>query len=65
MSEGGVTYHPNSPKKLAKAWKSIILDKEKLADLSTKGLEGVKTHFDIHKQSEKLVEIYKKVAVKA
>jgi glycosyltransferase involved in cell wall biosynthesis len=61
LSEGGITYHPNSPKKLAKAWRSIIMDKEKLAELSAKGLEGVKTHFDVHKQAEKLVEIYEKV----
>lgn len=61
LSEGGLTYHPNSPKKLEKAWKSIILDKEKLTDLSQKGLAGVKAHFDIHKQAGKLVEIYKNV----
>jgi glycosyltransferase involved in cell wall biosynthesis len=64
LSEGGVTYHPNSPKKLAKAWKSIIMDKEKLAEISAKGLNGVKTHFDIHKQSEKLVSIYETVTAK-
>ena len=61
LSEGGLIYHPNSPKKLEKAWKSIILDKEKLTDLSRKGLAGVKAHFDIHKQAGKLVEIYKNV----
>ncbi|WP_159517000.1 glycosyltransferase family 4 protein [Sunxiuqinia indica] len=61
MSGGGLTYHPNSAKKLAKAWKSVILDQDKLAQLSQKGLEGVKAHFDVLKQSEKLVEIYKKV----
>lgn len=65
LSEGGVTYHPNSPKKLAKAWKNLILDKEKLADLSEKGLAGVKSHFDIHKQSEKLVAIYEQVVAKS
>ena len=64
LSEGGINYHPNSPKKLAKAWKSIIMDKEKLAALGTKGLAGVKTNFDIHKQSEKLVRIYESVTAK-
>ena len=64
LSEGGINYHPNSAKKLAKAWKSIIMDKEKLAELSVKGLEGVKTHFDIHQQAKKLVEIYEKMAAK-
>ncbi|MCW0482178.1 glycosyltransferase family 4 protein [Gaoshiqia sediminis] len=62
LSEGGIIYHPNSAKKLAKAWKSIILEKDKLAELSEKGLAGVKARFDIHKQAEKLVKIYEKVA---
>ncbi|MGD9928827.1 MAG: glycosyltransferase family 4 protein [Mangrovibacterium sp.] len=62
LSEGGIIYHPNSAKKLAKAWKSIILEKDKLAEMSEKGLAGVKAHFDIHKQAEKLVKIYEKVA---
>ena len=61
LSEGGVVYHPNSPKKLAKAWKSLILNPEELHELSLKGLAGVKTHFDIHQQAKKLVEIYEKV----
>ncbi len=64
LSEGGITYHPNSPEKLAKAWKSVILDKAKLAELSEKGLAGVKEHFDIHKQAEKLVAVYEKVVQK-
>ncbi len=64
LSEGGIIYHPNSPKKLAKALKKIILDKDKLSELSTKGLAGVKEHFDVHKQAEKLVQIYEKVANK-
>lgn len=61
LSGGGVIYHPNSPKKLAKALKSIIQNKDKLAELSERGLEGVKEHFDVHKQAKKLVDIYEKV----
>ncbi|WP_163711647.1 glycosyltransferase family 4 protein [Mangrovibacterium lignilyticum] len=61
LSEGGVIYHPNSPKKLAKAWKSLILDPAKLSELSKAGLAGVKKHFDIHQQAKKLVDIYEKV----
>ena len=61
LSEGGIIYHPNSPKKLAKAWKSLILDKGWLENLSTKGLNGVKKHFDIHEQAKKLVTIYEKI----
>ncbi len=62
LSEGGMTYSPNSPKKLSKALKSIILDKEKLKELSDKGLKGVKKHFDINTQAEKLVEVYQNIA---
>ncbi|WP_372772445.1 glycosyltransferase family 4 protein [Mangrovibacterium sp.] len=61
QSEGGVIYHPNSPKKLAKAWKGLILNNAKLEELSTNGLAGVKKHFDVHEQARKLVEIYEKV----
>jgi len=61
LSQGGIIYHPNSPKKLAKAWKSLILDKGWLEDLSAKGLNGVKEHFDIHEQAKKLVAIYEKI----
>ncbi len=62
LSQGGVIFHPNSPKKLAKALKELILDKNKLAELSKKGLAGVKQHFDVHQQAKKLVDIYEKVA---
>ena len=65
LSGGGITYLPNSPKKLAKAWKSILLDKDKLAALSKKGLAGVKAHFDIHQQAGKLVTIYEKASRQA
>ncbi len=57
-SEGGITYSPNSPKELSNTLKSIILDKEKLKEYSVKGLDGVKKHFDVNTQAEKLVEIY-------
>ncbi|WP_423127738.1 glycosyltransferase family 4 protein [Gaoshiqia sp. Z1-71] len=58
---GGMTYRPNSPKKLAKTWKSLILDKNKLHEMSLTGVAGVKKQFDIHKQAAKLVTIYEKV----
>lgn len=58
LSEGGMTYQDNTSECLANTWKSIILDKEKLAAYSAKGLEGVRTHFDVRQQAEKLVDIY-------
>jgi len=61
LSRGGLVYTPNSPEQLAESLKQIILDREKLAELSRLGLEGVREHFDIKKQAEKLVEVYERV----
>ena len=60
-SGGGFTYTPNTPEKLAEALGKIILDKEKLAELSRNGQEGVKKHFNIKIQAEKLVNLYQKI----
>ena len=58
VSGGGVIYSPNEPKHLAEALASLILNDEKLHELSTAGLEGVKQHFDIHAQAKKMVAVY-------
>ncbi|HBL77016.1 MAG: hypothetical protein A2W90_19410 [Bacteroidetes bacterium GWF2_42_66] len=60
-SGGGIIYMPNTPEKLTEALGSIILDKEKLAELSQKGQEGVRMYFDIKKQAERLVCLYEKI----
>ncbi len=60
-SGGGIIYTPNELEKLAEALGNIILDKEKLAELSEKGQEGVRMHFDIKKQAEKLIGLYEKI----
>jgi glycosyltransferase involved in cell wall biosynthesis len=57
-SEGGLIYSPNDPVALAEALGSVILDGEKLNDLSIKGISGIKKYFDIYKQAEKMVKIY-------
>lgn len=60
-SQGGIIYSPNQPEKLAEALKQIVLDTDKLSELSTKGQKGVREHFDIKKQAAKLIELYEKI----
>lgn len=55
---GGIVYSPNGPEKLADALASLILNDEKLRELSVNSLAGVKNHFDIHTQAKKMVVIY-------
>ncbi len=62
LSGGGIVYSPNDPAHLAEALGSVILNTEKLNELSVAALSGVKKHFDIYKQAEKLVDIYQKVS---
>lgn len=61
ISGGGVIYPFNEPKQLADALASLIFNDEKLQELSTTGLEGVKQHFDIHAQAKKMVTVYEGV----
>ena len=63
-SGGGVIYSPNEPKQLADALASLILNDEKLHELSVAGLVGVKQHFDIHAQAKKMVAVYESVLKK-
>ncbi len=61
LSGGGIIYSPNEPEKLAEALGRIILNKEKLAELSGKGQQGVREHFDIKEQAGKLVRLYERI----
>ncbi|MDP3644967.1 MAG: glycosyltransferase family 4 protein [Bacteroidota bacterium] len=63
-SGGGVTYSPNEPQQLADTLASLILDTEKLQELSAAGLAGIKEHFDIHAQAKKMVAVYQSVQKK-
>ncbi|HZL10802.1 MAG TPA: glycosyltransferase family 4 protein [Prolixibacteraceae bacterium] len=57
-SGGGVVYAENKPEQLAEALASLILNDEKLQELSIAGIDGVKAHFDIHAQAKKMVKVY-------
>ncbi len=58
ISGGGAIYSPNEPQQLADALASLILNDQKLQELSFAGLAGVKAHFDIHAQARKMVAVY-------
>jgi glycosyltransferase involved in cell wall biosynthesis len=60
-SGGGIIYSPNEPESLSKALASLILNDQKLQELSAAGLSGVKQHFDIHTQAKKMVAVYEGV----
>lgn len=60
-SGGGLIYTHNDAEHLSIALASLILDEGKLEALSAAGLEGVKNHFDVHKQAKKMVEVYDQV----
>lgn len=64
-SGGGIIYTPNEPKQLAGALASLILNDEKLLELSIAGLAGVNQHFDIHAQARKMVAVYESVLKKS
>jgi glycosyltransferase involved in cell wall biosynthesis len=61
VSGGGLIYEPNTPGKLALALARMLNDKELITEKSNNGYQGVRKHFDITIQAEKLVKLYEKV----
>lgn len=59
LSEGGVTYFPNSPELLAGCWAELLTDAYKLEQLSKAGYEGTVLNFNIKNQTEKIIGLYK------
>jgi len=58
LSGGGVTYEPNHPEHLAAALASVLSDPAALDRLSRKGAEGVKQHFNVNLQAERMIRAY-------
>lgn len=58
LSGGGVIYGENKPENLAEALGDLILNDDKLHELSLAGIVGVRTHFDIHHQAKRMVKVY-------
>ena len=58
LSGGGVTYMPNSPKKLCETWIDLLNNPEKLEKLSINGHEGTKKKFNIHNHAAEIIGLY-------
>jgi len=58
-SGGGVTYEPNDPEHLAAALAAVLEDPARLDQLSRSGAGGVKQHFNINLQADRMIRIYK------
>ena len=58
-TNGGITYSPNTPAELAKAWAKLLPDKEKIMQLSKQGSDTVRKNFNIFDVSKDVLEIYK------
>ncbi|MGW8314557.1 MAG: glycosyltransferase family 4 protein [Bacteroidales bacterium] len=59
LSGGGTIYQNNTPEALAEALGELLGDPEKLDRLSREGAAGVKAHFHIDIQAERMVEVYR------
>jgi len=57
---GGLTFSPDTPEKLAESLSGLLNDPAALDRLSRAGLEGVKTHFNLKTQAEKMFAVYEK-----
>jgi glycosyltransferase involved in cell wall biosynthesis len=58
---GGVIYQPNTPEALAKAWANLLDDPKKIKQLSHEARASVEKNFDINKQADKMIAVYKKI----
>jgi glycosyltransferase involved in cell wall biosynthesis len=56
---GGIIYQPNTPAALATALSELLDNPNRLAQLSDEARASVENHFNINKQAEKLVEVYR------
>lgn len=64
LSGGGVTYMPNTPKKLSETWAELLNNPEKLEQLSLAGLKGTREKFNIHNHAEEIVGLYESLTVR-
>ncbi len=56
---GGITYQGNSPGNLARSLEKILADKALLRQKSLDARSGTRLHFDINRQSGKMIDAYK------
>jgi len=60
LAGGGMVYQPNTPNALADALGGLLSDSAKLEQLSRRGIEGVREHFHIDVQAQRMVKIYER-----
>ncbi|MFZ5431221.1 MAG: glycosyltransferase family 4 protein [Bacteroidota bacterium] len=61
LSSGGVTYEPNSPDELAKAWAGLLQDPQRLEKLSHQARKGVEQYFNIHDHAKEMIGVYQRL----
>ena len=57
-SGGGITYKPNSPEALKESWAGLLRDTDRMKELSSSAVNGVREKFNIHKHALEIVELY-------
>jgi len=62
LAGGGITYEPNSPEQLSKAWAELLNNPEKLNQLSNNGYEGTKENFNIHNHAKEIITLYESLS---
>jgi glycosyltransferase involved in cell wall biosynthesis len=60
LAGGGIVYAPNTPQSLAEALEGLLTDLGELEQISQKGIEGVRDHFHIEVQAERMIRIYER-----
>ncbi|MEX0986691.1 MAG: glycosyltransferase family 4 protein [Bacteroidales bacterium] len=58
LSNGGITYEPNSPEALVDSLKSLFEDPVKLDEMAKMARKGVEEHFHVEGQVRKMLEVY-------
>ena len=61
-SHGGMIYHPNDPKPLAGTLKTMLTNKEALAELSENARKSVEVGFNVHRLAKKLEGVYESLS---
>jgi glycosyltransferase involved in cell wall biosynthesis len=60
LAGGGTIYQENTPEALAESLERLLSDPKELDRLSRNGNQGVKEHFRIDLQAERMIDIYEK-----
>ena len=60
-TKGGVTYEPNTPDAIAKRWEEVLMNPQKITEMSEAGKKSVNENFAIDDVSKKVLEIYEKL----